>query len=179
MTFEIEVGGRRRVVSVVHADGGTGTQTLRVTIQDPETGADDTCQVDHRRTAGGLSWIYEDDRRSVDAMVSRASDGAYVVDLPRTTLTARLDRRGASVAAHRAGASAEQRLVAPLPGRIVKVLVAPGDEVSAGQELVVIEAMKMENALHAPRAGRVDEVLVIDGAPVEAGRLLVVVGPLE
>jgi biotin carboxyl carrier protein len=62
-----------------------------------------------------------------------------------------------------------------MPGKVVKVLVKPGDEVTARQGLVVIEAMKMENELRASRAGRVLEVHVDDGALVEAGRLLVVV----
>jgi biotin carboxyl carrier protein len=62
-----------------------------------------------------------------------------------------------------------------MPGKVVKVLVKPGDEVKARQGLVVVEAMKMENELRSPKDGRVAEVLVAEGASVEAGRLLVVV----
>ncbi|RPJ54475.1 MAG: hypothetical protein EHM24_31740 [Acidobacteria bacterium] len=62
-----------------------------------------------------------------------------------------------------------------MPGKIVRVLVAPGDHVAARQGLVVVEAMKMENELRAPRAGRVKDVHVAEGALVESGRLLVVV----
>ena len=69
----------------------------------------------------------------------------------------------------------EQRVLAPMPGRIVRVLVAPGDEVVARQGLIVIEAMKMENELASPKAGRVKEVSVTEGTSVEAGRLLVIV----
>ena len=54
-------------------------------------------------------------------------------------------------------------------------LTHPGDQVAAGQGLVVVEAMKMENELRAPKAGRVKEVAVEAGASVEAGRLLVVI----
>jgi biotin carboxyl carrier protein len=61
-----------------------------------------------------------------------------------------------------------------MPGRVVKVLVAPGDAVAARQGLVVVEAMKMENELRAPRAGRVSEVRVHEGAPVEANTVLIV-----
>ncbi len=68
------------------------------------------------------------------------------------------------------------RLTAPMPGRVVRVLEAPGADVVAGQGLVVIEAMKMENELEAPRAGRVQEVAVREGQAVEAGALLAVVG---
>ena len=64
------------------------------------------------------------------------------------------------------------RLIAPMPGKVVRVLVAPGDAVEARQPLVVVEAMKMENELTAPRAGAVTEVNVSEGMSVEAGRLL-------
>jgi biotin carboxyl carrier protein len=67
------------------------------------------------------------------------------------------------------------RLTAPMPGRVVRVLSEAGADVSAGQGLVVIEAMKMENELRAPRAGRVQELLVREGQAVEAGALLAVV----
>ncbi len=62
-----------------------------------------------------------------------------------------------------------------MPGKIVRVLVRPGDAVVAKQGLVVVEAMKMENELRAARAGRVREVAVTEGQSVEAGALLVVV----
>jgi biotin carboxyl carrier protein len=72
-------------------------------------------------------------------------------------------------------AAGTQRVLAPMPGKVVKVLVKAGDEVKARQGLVVVEAMKMENELRSPKDGRVSDVLVAEGASVEAGRLLVVV----
>jgi acetyl/propionyl-CoA carboxylase alpha subunit len=66
-------------------------------------------------------------------------------------------------------------LVAPLPGAVVKVHVAAGDLVAAGDTLLSIEAMKMEHEVRAPAAGRVREVDVAAGDQVEAGQLLVVV----
>jgi biotin carboxyl carrier protein len=82
--------------------------------------------------------------------------------------------RGATAPAR--GAHGPGRLTAPMPGRVVRVLEAPGAEVAAGQGLVVIEAMKMENELVSPRAGRVLEVAVLEGQAVEAGALLALVG---
>lgn len=67
------------------------------------------------------------------------------------------------------------RLKAPMPGKVVRILVAPGDAVEAQQPLVVVEAMKMENELTAARAGTVTDVVVAEGASVESGRLLVVI----
>jgi biotin carboxyl carrier protein len=63
----------------------------------------------------------------------------------------------------------------PIPGRVVKLLVRPGDRVTANQATVVVEAMKMENELRAPRAGTVQEVRCSEGAAVEAGQDLVVI----
>jgi len=65
-------------------------------------------------------------------------------------------------------------VVAPMPGLIVRVNVSPGDTVAAGQGLVVVEAMKMENELKAPADGVVARVSVEAGAAVEKGAVLVV-----
>lgn len=69
------------------------------------------------------------------------------------------------------GAQSEVR--APMPGRVVKVLVEPGQAVQPGQACVVVEAMKMENELTAPRAGTIESLHVEVGASVEPNALLV------
>jgi biotin carboxyl carrier protein len=73
------------------------------------------------------------------------------------------------------GGPAEIRAV--MPGKVVAILAPEGREVQAGQGLVVVEAMKMENEIAAPRAGRVVSVKVQAGEAVEAGSILVVLGP--
>jgi biotin carboxyl carrier protein len=70
-----------------------------------------------------------------------------------------------------------QQLVAPMPGKIARILAKTGDAVSRRQPLVVIEAMKMENELRATRDGIVTEVLVQERQSVDAGALLLVVTP--
>jgi len=67
-------------------------------------------------------------------------------------------------------------LKAPMPGLVAKVLVQEGQEVVAGQGLVVLEAMKMENELKAPAAGVVASVRVKPGQPVEKGAVLIAFG---
>ena len=64
-------------------------------------------------------------------------------------------------------------VTSPMPGRVLKVLVAEGDEIQAGRPLVVVEAMKMENELSASRDGKVKKVFVTPGATVEGGAKLV------
>jgi biotin carboxyl carrier protein len=100
-----------------------------------------------------------------------------LVGLDGRTIAASVNaRRTGRVAADAGGhAHGEQAVAAPMPGRVVRILVAPGDQVAARQGVVVVEAMKMENELRSPKAGRIKEVTVAPGTSVEAGRVLVIV----
>jgi len=66
-----------------------------------------------------------------------------------------------------------QEIVAPMPGKIVKILVAENQEVAQGAGLLVIEAMKMQNELRAPRPGRVEKIHAVEGKGIEAGAPLI------
>ena len=68
-----------------------------------------------------------------------------------------------------------QEITASMPGRVMRVLVSPGDAVLEGQGLVVVEAMKMQNEMKSPKAGRVTEIRARADATVGAGEILVVV----
>ncbi len=68
----------------------------------------------------------------------------------------------------------EPALNSPLPGRVVKVLVAPGEEVKKGQPLVIIDSMKIEFEFKAPRPGTVERVLAVEGKQIDVGQCLVV-----
>ena len=67
----------------------------------------------------------------------------------------------------------QQRIAAPMPGKVIRILVSAGQTVGANQGLVVVEAMKMQNEIRAPRAGTVDRVFIRDGQAVAAGEALV------
>ena len=82
--------------------------------------------------------------------------------------------RGAA-APHRKAAAGPAKVSAPMPGKIVRVVAAAGQEVRAGECLVVMEAMKMENEIRSPRDGRIKDVLVKEGQAVESGALLILV----
>ena len=74
------------------------------------------------------------------------------------------------------GHAAQSSVRAQIPGRVVRLWVAQGDEVEKGQRLLAVEAMKMENEVRSPRAGTVSRVAVAVGTGVELGDELVVVG---
>src|SRR5207237_2450886 len=73
----------------------------------------------------------------------------------------------------KAEAGNPNQVAAPMPGSVVAVLVALGEEVAAGQKLATLEAMKMETTLYAEKGGKVAEVLVKNGTQVDSGDLLI------
>ena len=118
---------------------------------------------------------------SYEVRVARAegddSAGKFVVRLGgrEYSMEVRDPRRRRRSSAVRAD-EGPQEIVAPMPSRIVKLLVEAGQKVEAGSGLVVIEAMKMQNELRAPRAGRIEKIYVREGEGVETGAKLVRLG---
>ncbi len=112
------------------------------------------------------------DGRSYEARIEE-SDGAVIVfiDGHRFEVEIRDPRRWARQGA-RQGAEGRLNVTAPMPGKIVRLLVAVDDIVPAGQGLLVMEAMKMQNELKAPKAGRVVSLTAREGATVAAGDVL-------
>jgi biotin carboxyl carrier protein len=84
------------------------------------------------------------------------------------------DPRNATRGSRGALGAGRQKITAPMPGKVIRVLVSKGDVVEPGQGLVVVEAMKMQNEMKASHAGHVTEVRVHDGDTVGAGETLVV-----
>jgi biotin carboxyl carrier protein len=68
-----------------------------------------------------------------------------------------------------------KKIVAPMPGKVVRILVSQGAEVKSGQGVIVVEAMKMQNELKSPKQGVVQKIAVAEGAAVNAGEVLVIV----
>jgi len=116
------------------------------------------------------------DGRSYEARVEETPTALVVViDGRRVEIEARDPRRLARKGAAGA-ADGVQAIAAPMPGKIVRVLAAVGDEVSAGQGLLVVEAMKMQNEMKSPRAGKVLSLSAKAGATVTAGEVLATIG---
>lgn len=117
------------------------------------------------------------DARSYDAELDESGDEVQVqVDFEVLTVDV-ADERAVRLRAAAAGFSVSGKVLvtAPMPGKVVRVLVAPGAQVTEGQGLVVVEAMKMENELKSPKAGTVVEVFAKEGSAVEANAKLLTV----
>ena len=170
MTLEVEINGKIRVVSIEPVADAADRYTVTV---DGKARVMDAREVD----SATLSLIAVDDGSCEEVeIVESAVAGELLVRTRDGLLPVMVNgRRRRRASADVGGAAGEQRIVAPMPGKIIRILVAPGAEVKARQGVVVIEAMKMECELASPKAGHVKEIAVEVGASVEKGRLLAVV----
>ena len=115
-------------------------------------------------------------KRSHEVAFSSSAEGGMTVHIDGVPVEVSINRmrRAAGTAASTPSDGGPQRVTAPMPGKIVKLLVKPGDKVQPRQGVVVVEAMKMENELRARAAGAVKEVRAVEGTTVEAGAILIV-----
>jgi len=120
------------------------------------------------------------DNRPVEASAHREGLDIVVELHGRSYAFRPRDPRAPKLARRRAGADlARGEVHAPMPGLIVELLVETGVAVEAGQAVVIMEAMKMQNELVAPLKGRVAKISVEPGAAVETGQLLITIQPEE
>ena len=166
MKYVATIGGEAREVDVA---GGDGRYRVRIGDAEWEVDARSTVTGIHSLLIGGVSHVAD--------VVDR--DGVCVVEVGGERYEIRVEERTRHIIRTRGGAGTDagsRTLTAPLPGKISRVAVRPGDTVNAGDILLVIEAMKMENEFRAGAAGTVVEVLVTAGAAVNAGDVLIVLG---
>jgi len=174
VSIEVRVRGR-----VHHIEVRADRRDWIVTLDDRR------CRVNLAPAGASWSLLIADEgqdarasRRSYDVAFERERDGDLVVHVNRAVVPVSLPwRQGGSSGRTRrsSGRSGTGHVVAPMPGRVVSVLVEPGDEVAERQAVVVLEAMKMQNEVRAPRAGVVTDVRVQQGSAVDAGAVLVVI----
>jgi acetyl/propionyl-CoA carboxylase alpha subunit len=162
VTVWLEIGGKKRRVELP-SDVDGGVVECRVDGQG--------VRADVRLLEPGVMSLLVDGRQyrcvfDGDGVVIGGRKYGFEVDDPRSLQ----GRRGAG-----AGAEGPRLVKAPMPGRVVRVLVEAGDEVTAGQGVVVIEAMKMQNELKSPKGGRVVRIGVAVGDTVGSGEVLLVV----
>jgi biotin carboxyl carrier protein len=178
MRYDIDVNGRRHEVTVHRTDGRF---TVRLGTRSWEV---DAARID-QHTLSLLMRTGDEPAGSAAAPTAlRSREVTLVPDAGQTSMTVRVG--GVAISASLNGrrrargeqgsqASGPQRVLSPMPGKVLRVLVKPGDAVLARQPIAVIEAMKMENEIRAGRDGRVTEVAVRDGQSVDGGTLVAVI----
>ena len=146
-----------------------------------------------RRGQSLVCWL---DGRPVEADAVEVSSGVYSILLGGEVFEARVEPRGERLGITVAGRELDaevidprrwrrregalevegrRQITAPMPGKVVRVLAKAGQQVEAGQGLMVVEAMKMQNEIRAPKTGRLERLLVREGQAVNAGEVLAVV----
>lgn len=155
MNVTLVVDGEEHAIDVEEAEGGefdvqVGDELFEVSITHGEQGVE--CSLDGQ--------AYEIVREGRSLRVDEEIVDVAVKELAQASLGA--------------GAAASGEVKPPMPGQIVEILVEEGDEVTSGQTLLVLEAMKMQNDIAAPGDATVSEILVSEGDPVEADDVLIV-----
>lgn len=151
MKVSVEIAGRPREIDLDAIGDGTGAQIAAV-----EPGVYSVLQNGH----------------SYEARIEE-SDGRVIVFIDGHRFEVEIrDPRRWSRQAGKPGVEGRLNVAAPMPGKIVRLLVAAGDTVTAGQGLLVMEAMKMQNEMKAPKAGQVVSLTARVGATVAAGEVL-------
>jgi len=163
MKYEAEINGRAVTVELEERDGHVtariGERLYEIEVAHPEDGA--YLLFIGNEVYETSVWAEESERLHIN--LRGRSFQAKIID--------RKQRRGA--ADH--SLEGQQQLRAPMPGKVVRILCVAGDEVTTGQGIVVVEAMKMQNEIKSPKDGRVSEVRVSEGATVTANQVLAIV----
>jgi biotin carboxyl carrier protein len=179
--YEVEIGGRIRHVRVNRENG------LFVVDVDGRCWQVDAVRLDAQRLSLLIAAARPDKQTetpspgpapaSVEvALTPNGAPGQLAVQVGTATIYAAVNgRRWRRRDDHTGHTSGPQRVVAPMPGKVVRVLVSAGQTIAARQPLVVVEAMKMENELRAAASGVVSQIAVTEGQSVDAGALLVVI----
>ena len=165
MKFEVVINGARRTVEIERYDN-----RWRISLDG------DNIDADAVEIAPNIFCILLNGN-SHEVRITPTAVGALTLQTGHQEFTAEvIDPRAWRGRRHGAlEAEGRQQVLAPMPGKIVRVLVQAGEKVEAGQGLLVVEAMKMQNEIRSPKSGTVERLLAKEGQPVNAGEVLCVV----
>jgi biotin carboxyl carrier protein len=174
VTYEITVAGKKHLLQLTPAEK-PGEWICKLQAQPKDSAPREIRLSAAFSGAETLSLIVETNGRSQS--YEARWDGASRLTLNGESYEFRVEDPR-SLRSRRAAAGADEgprKLLAPMPGKVVRVLAPAGTEVEAGQGVLVVEAMKMQNELKSPKKGRVSKVLAAEGAAVNAGDALAIV----
>ena len=165
MTYDVVVDGKTHRLELTR---GEKTWLCKVDDQEIEVDAALTARDVMSVLVSGKAYEVKRERSLQGELHLVIGSARYAVDVqdPRSLRT----RRAAG------GAEAgPQKLTAPMPGKIVRIMVAVGDEVKVGQGIIVMEAMKMQNEMKSLKDGKVQKILTSEGSTVNPGDALAVI----
>jgi biotin carboxyl carrier protein len=165
MTYDVVVDGKTHRLELTKGDN---TWLCKVDDQAIEVDAVLTARDVMSVLVGGKAYEVKRERSLQGELHMVIGSARYAVDVqdPRSLRTRR------AAAGSEAG---PQKVTAPMPGKIVRILVAEKDEVKVGQGIIVMEAMKMQNELKSPKDGKVQKILTSEGSTVNPGDTLAVI----
>jgi len=165
MTYDVVVDGKTHRVELIR---GEKLWSCKVDGQEMEVDAALTARDVLSILIGGKAYEIKRERSLQGELHMVIGSARYAVDVqdPRSLKTRR------AVAGAEAG---PQKIKAAMPGKVVRVLVTEKQEVKAGQGVIVMEAMKMQNEMKSPKDGRVQKILAAEGSAVNAGDTLAII----
>ena len=162
MKYEVLLDGKTRVVELLEQDGG-----WKITLDGNHLQA-------HAVEVAPNAFSILLDGRSHQIRVAPQPDGSLTLHAGVTEYRAEVrdprSWRGRRHGAHEA--EGRQQVAAPMPGKVIRLLVKQGDTVAAGQGLLVVEAMKMQNEIRSPKSGKIEKLCASEGQAVNAGEVL-------
>jgi biotin carboxyl carrier protein len=165
MKLTVQINGGPLDVDVTVEDGRAtafvGDRVYELEVSEPEKG----------------TYLFKHKGRVLEAGITAGTSGGYDINVNRSSFEASIidPKRLRGSAAAGGSDSGLAEIKTAMPGKVVRVLVAQGDNVEKGTGLVVVEAMKMQNELKSPKNGSVKEIRVAEGTTVGAGEVLVTV----
>lgn len=165
MKFEVRIGAKTRTVELRQEEN-----RWRIAVDGQNVDADVAAVA-----PDAFSVLLEG--RSYEIRVTPGADGTLTLQTAQQEFIAEVIDPRAWRGRRHGGVEAQgrQQIAAPMPGKVVRVLVRAGEKVESGQGLLVVEAMKMQNEIRSPKSGTIERLLAKEGQPVNAGEVLVVV----
>ena len=164
MTYEVIIDGKPHRVELNHVDG---RMLCRLDGKDVNADAVVAARDVMSLVIDGLAFEIKRERVRDELHVVIGAD-RYAAEV-RDPRSLRTRKAGA------AGLAGPKKLISPMPGKIVRLLLGEGAEVHTGQGIIIVEAMKMQNEIKSPKDGVVKKILTMEGATVNAGEALAIV----
>ncbi len=168
MSFEVKTGNRTAKVDLLQWEGSYVNIVVdgKEYVLDFEKLSEGVFSIIHRHNSYNVELIHEDSVKNYTVNTYKNTYDVEIIDAKSKYMASRQKATDAG---------GTNTIVAPIPGKVVKILVAVGDSVEAGQTLVIFSAMKMESEFKAAASGTVKAIMVKEGDTVEARKVMVVV----